>query len=91
MSLIAQPRRPATTLRVAIWSAFLLVLVAPLLFERAGHPYYSALLLRPGGWILARINPGLGSQRAIVLLNFFLYSVVIFLLLRFVRAKRAGQ
>jgi hypothetical protein len=89
MSIIAQPRRPGiTNLRIAIWSAFLLVLVAPLLFERTGHPYYAALILRPGGWILSRINPGLNGDRGILLLNFVLYTVVIYALIRSLRMKR---
>jgi len=89
VSIIAQPRRPvASNLRIAIWSAFFLVLVAPLLLERAGHPYYGALLLRPGSWILVRIAPSVASDRAIVLLNFFLYVIVIYALVRFVRARR---
>ena len=76
MSILAQPRsRTATALRIAIWSAFLLVIVAPLLFERAGQPFYGAILLRPGSWILAKLSPTHASDRAIVLLNFFLYLV----------------
>ena len=89
MSIIAQPRRPVVTnLRIAMWSAFLLVLIAPLLLERAGHPYYAALLLRPGSWILVRIAPSIASDRAIVLVNFFLYVILIYALVRFVRARR---
>jgi hypothetical protein len=88
VSIIAQPRRAvASNLRIAIWSAFLLVLVAPLLLERSGHPYYGALLLRPGGWLLARIAPAAASDRAIVLLNFFLYVIVIYGLIRFLRRR----
>ena len=92
MSIIAQPRRPGiTNLRIAIWSAFLLVLVGPLLFERTGHPYYAALLLRPGGWILSRISPALSSDRATVLLNFVLYTVVIYVLNRLLRMSRQDR
>ena len=89
MSIVAQPRsRTATNLRIAIWSAFLLVIVAPLLFERVGQPFYGSLLLRPGRWILANLNPTLASDRAIVLLNFFLYLTVIYALLRLWRTHR---
>ncbi len=88
MSIIAQPRRPAVTnLRISIWSAFLLVVAAPPLFERAGHPYYGAALLRPGSWILARMSPAMASNRAIVILNFAIYLLVIYVLLRLVRRK----
>ena len=90
MSIIAQPRRPvATSLRISIWFAFLLVVAAPPLFERAGRPYYGAALLRPGSWILARINPEMASNRAIVLLNFVLYVLTIYVLLRLIRRKPA--
>jgi hypothetical protein len=61
--------------------------VSPLLLERSGHPYYGALLLRPGGWLLARIAPAAASDRAIVLLNFFLYVIVIYALVRFLRRR----
>ena len=92
MSIIAQPRRPsATNLRIAIWSSFLLVLVAPLLFERAGHPHYGAMLLRPGSWILAQFHPSIASDRAVVLVNFLLYIVVIYSLLRFLRGKKPAS
>ena len=89
MSIIAQGGRPAATnLRISIWSAFLLVVAAPSLFERAGHPYYAAALLRPGSWILATINPEMASNRAIVLLNFAVYVLAIYVLLRLVRRNR---
>ena len=92
MSIIAQPRRRvATSLRVAIWSAFLLVLIAPLLFQRSGHPYFGALILRPGSWLLATIAPAAASDRAIVLVNFFLYLIVIYALIRFVRTGRESS
>ena len=79
MSIIAQPRsRTAATLRIAIWSAFLLVIVAPLVLERAGQPFYGALLLRPGSWILANLTPTHASDRAIVLVNSVLYLVVVY-------------
>jgi len=90
MSIIAQPRRPAATnLRISIWSAFLLVVAAPPLFERAGHPYYGAALLRPGSWILARVSPGMASNRAVVVLNFAIYLLVVYALLRLIRRKTA--
>lgn len=88
MSIIAKPRRPAATnLRISIWSAFLLAVATPPLFERAGHPYYGAALLRPGSWILARMNPDVANNRAIVLLNFVIYLLAIFLLLWLLRRK----
>jgi hypothetical protein len=88
VSIIAQPkRRVATSLRVSIWSAFLLVLVAPLFFQRTGHPYYGALILRPGSWLVAKIAPSVASDRAIVLVNFLLYLIVIYALIRFVRSR----
>jgi hypothetical protein len=87
--IIAQPRsRTATNLRIAIWSAFLLVIVAPLLFERTGQPFYGALLLRPGGWILAKVSPTLASDRAIVLLNFLLYLAGFYGVLSVFRMRR---
>ena len=89
MSIVSQPRAAKfTNLRIAIWSAFLLVVVAPLLFERFGHPYFGAALLRPGGWILARVSTGIASQRAIVLLNFVIYLLVIYAGLRVLRRNR---
>ncbi|HWC19417.1 MAG TPA: hypothetical protein VG498_20560 [Terriglobales bacterium] len=92
MSIVAQRRRPAfTNLRIAIWSAFLLVVVAPLLFERLGRPYFAATLLRPGYWILARVNPGITSDRAIVLLNFVIYLFVIYAALRLLRRNRSRK
>jgi len=92
MSIIAQPRRPAfTNLRIAIWSSFLLVVVAPVLFERFGRPYFGAALLRPGYWILARANPAMASDRAVILLNFIVYLLVIYLMLRLLRRKRPQQ
>ena len=88
MSIVAQPTRPtATNLRIALWSAFLLVVAAPPLFERAGQPYYGAALLRPGSWILTRINPQMASNRAIVLLNFAIYLFAIYVLLRLIRRR----
>lgn len=79
MSIIAQPRSPtANALRIAIWSAFLLVVVAPLLLERIGQPFYGALLLRPGSRILANLTPIHASDRAIVLVNFALYLAVVY-------------
>ena len=92
MAIVAQPRRRvATRLRIAIWSAFLLVLVAPLLFERTGRPHYAALLLRPGSWILSRFNPAVANDRAVVLLDFFLYMLVIYLLLRLLSSNRPAE
>ena len=89
MSIIAQPRsQTATTLRIAIWSAFLLVIVAPLLLERTGQPFYGALLLRPGSWILAKLTPTQASDRAIVLLNFFLYLIAFYGVLSVLRVRR---
>ncbi len=86
MSIIAQPRMPAVTnLRISIWSAFLLVVAAPPLFERAGHPYYGAALLRPGTWMLAKVAPALASYRAVVLLNLVVYVLAIYMLLRLLR------
>lgn len=86
MTIIAQPRRSlATNLRISIWSAFLLAVVAPPLFERAGRPFYGAMLLRPGAKILSTFNPAMAGERAVVLANFCLYLLVIYLLLRFVR------
>jgi hypothetical protein len=92
MAIIAQPRtRTATTLRIAIWSAFLLVIVAPLLFERAGQPFYGAILLRPGSWILAKLTPTHASDRAIVLLNFFLYLIAFYALISLFRMRRGAR
>jgi hypothetical protein len=89
MAIIAQPRsRAATTLRIAIWSAFLLVIVAPLLFERAGQPFYGALLLRPGSWILAKLAPTHASDRAVVILNFFLYLIGFYGVVSVLRMRR---
>jgi hypothetical protein len=89
MAIIAQPRsRTATTLRIAIWSAFLLVIVAPLLLERTGQPFYGALLLRPGSWILAKLSPTHASDRAIVLLNFFLYFIGFYGVVSVLRMRR---
>lgn|SRR5690242_8749408 len=90
MSIIAQSRRPAfTNFRLAIWSSFLLVVVAPVIFERLGYPYWGAVLLRPGYWILARVNPAMASDRVVVLVNFAAYLLVIYLVLRLFRKKRA--
>jgi len=90
MTIIAQPRRSfATNLRISIWSAFLLAVVAPPLFERGGRPFYGAMLLRPGAKILSTINPSMASERAVVLANFCLYLLVIYLLLRLLRRNRA--
>lgn len=92
MSIIAQPRRyGATNLRIAIWSAFLLVLVVPLLLQRAGHLYYAGLVLRPGTWILMKINPAAASDRAITIVNFCLYTIVIYIVLRILRSRNTGQ
>jgi len=92
MSIIAQPRRPAfTNFRIATWSSFLLVVVAPVVFERFGRPYFAAALLRPGYWILARANPSMASDRVVVLVNFAVYLLVIYLVLRFLRGKRSHQ
>lgn len=92
MSIIAQPRRyGATNLRIAIWSAFLLVLVVPLLLQRAGHPYYGALLLRPGLWILIKISPAAVSDRSIAVVNFCLYTLLIYFALRILRSRHPGQ
>ncbi|MFL6439386.1 MAG: hypothetical protein ACJ71Q_17560 [Terriglobales bacterium] len=89
MSIIAQPRSPtATTLRIAIWSAFLLAIVAPLLFERAGQPFYGAILLRPGSWILAKLTPTHASDRAIVIFNFFLYLIGFYGVISVLRMRR---
>ncbi|HEX4663750.1 MAG TPA: hypothetical protein VH196_05120 [Terriglobales bacterium] len=88
MSIIAQPRsRIATSLRIAIWSAFLIVIVAPLLLERTGQPFYGALLLRPGIWILAKLSPTHATDRTIVLLNLFFYLIVIYAVLSIFGAK----
>lgn len=91
MSIIPQPRRRiATDLRIAIWSAFVIALVLPLLFARAGHPYYGALVLRPGSWILNHFgNPG-ASDRAVTLLSFIVYTIVIYAIVRLLRPRRAG-
>lgn len=91
MSIVPQQRRSATNLRIAIWTAFLIVLVLPLLFDRSGHPYYGALLLRPAGWILGRATPRFGNYRALTILNFFLYAVVIYAILRLLRRNRQSQ
>jgi hypothetical protein len=92
MSIVAQSRRPLmSNLRIAIWSSFLLVLVLPLLLRNAGHPYYGAIVLRPGSWVLSRLSPGLASDRGVVLLNFVLYCIVIYVLLRVFRADRRPQ
>jgi hypothetical protein len=89
MSIVAQPRRRGVTnLRIAIWSAFLLALVVPVLSQRFGHPYYGALLLRPGSWLLATIAPSAANDRVIVLVNFFLYVIVIYGLLRVLAMKK---
>jgi hypothetical protein len=89
MAIIAQPRsRTATTLRIAIWSAFLLVIVAPLLLERTGQPFYGALLLRPGSWILAKLTPTHASDRAVVILNFFLYLIGFYGVVSVLRMRR---
>jgi hypothetical protein len=86
MTIIAQPRRRfATNLRIAIWSAFLLAVLAPPLFERTGHPSYGAILLRPGASILSRIDPAGASGRGVVLANFCFYLLLIYLLLRLLR------
>lgn len=85
MSIVPQQRRSATNLRIAIWTAFLIVLVLPLLFDRSGHPYYGALLLRPAGWILSHVRPGLTNYRALTILNFFIYAVVVYAILRLLR------
>ena len=91
MSIVPQQRRSATNLRIAIWTAFLIVLVLPLLFDRSGHPYYGALLLRPAGWILAHVRPGLTSYRALTILDFFIYAVVVYAILRLLRRNRQSQ
>jgi uncharacterized membrane protein YfcA len=88
MSIVPQQRRSATNLRIAIWSAFLIVLVLPLIFDRSGHPYYGAVLLRPAGWILSRFGPGFGNYRALVILNFFVYALVIYVAVRLLRRSR---
>jgi hypothetical protein len=89
MAIIAQPRsRTAITLRIAIWSAFLLVIVAPLLLERTGQPFYGALLLRPGSWILAKLTPTHASDRAVVILNFFLYLIGFYGVVSVLRMRR---
>ena len=90
MSIVAPARRPAlTNLRIAIWSSFLLVVVAPAFFERFGRPYLGATLLHPGYWILARVNPAVASNRAIVVLNFVLYLLVFYMSLRLLRGSRS--
>lgn len=88
MSIVAQTRTLAVTnLRIALWSAFLLVVAAPPLFERVGHPYYGAALLRPGSWILATISPEMASNRAVVLLNFAIYFLATYALVWLGRRK----
>lgn len=89
MAIVPQQRRSATNLRIAIWVAFLIVLVLPLLFDRSGHPYYGALLLRPAGWILDRARPGSDNYRALTILNFLLYTVVIYAILRLLRNRQS--
>lgn len=91
MSIVPQQRRSATNLRIAIWTAFLIVLVLPLLFDRSGHPYYGALLLRPAGWILGRVRPGLANYRGITILDFFLYAIVVYAILRLLRRSRRSR
>jgi len=86
MTTVPQPRRPfMSNLRIAIWTSFLLVLVAPLLFRNVGQPRYAALLLRPGSWILARVAPAAAGDRGIVLVNFILYALLVYLLLKLLR------
>ena len=89
MSIIAQPRsRPVNSLRIAIWSGFLLAVFLPVVFERGGHPYYGAELLRPGGWLLGLFGPHAVSARAITLANFCLYTALIYAALRmFIRRR----
>lgn len=92
MSIVAQPRRRGVTnLRIAIWSAFLLALVVPVLSERFGRPYYAALLLRPGRWLLATIAPSAANDRVIVVVNFFLYAIVIYGLIRVLATKKRSN
>jgi hypothetical protein len=89
MSIIAQPRsRPVNSLRIAIWSGFLLGVFLPVVLERGGHPYYSAVLLRPGGLVLGFFSPHAMSARAITVTNFCLYTVVIYAALRLFLRRR---
>jgi hypothetical protein len=89
MSIVAQPRsRSVNALRIAIWSGFLLAVFLPILFDRSAHPYYGAMLLRPGAWILSAFGPRAASARGLTLINFFLYTAVIYAVLRLVRRPR---
>jgi hypothetical protein len=87
MSIVTQ-RRPVNALRIAIWLGFLFAVFLPVVLERGGHPYYGAVLLRPGALLLGMLAPKAASARGITLINFILYTAVIYAALRLLLKRR---
>jgi hypothetical protein len=87
MSIVTQ-RRPVNSLRIAIWLGFLLAVFLPVVLERGGHPYYGAVLLRPGALLLGMFGPRAASDRGITLISFILYTAVIYAALHLLRRRR---
>lgn len=87
MSIVAQ-RRSVNSLRIAIWLGFLFAVFLPVVLERSGHPYYVAVLLRPGALLLGMFGPKPASARGITLLNFVMYTAVIYAALHLVLGRR---